>query len=353
MSSIKYDIKRDCALLEKDKSFSNLYNLICGHGDIPASLWLENNEEKTYTFTQLAAMADNYAARLQELFGTEGRVCISLDSCKEWFPLFWGLARSGHDVLTIDASMPDEKAENLLEQTKCIGIVSGKKHNLPSKYKQVLISELADSPKVENYQPIWAHDIALCTSGTTSNSRIFVYDDKTLCSLALFSVRVFEQNRLLIDNASFRTMAFLPFHHILGFAGIFIWCHFLGYTTVYLKDRSPITISRTAKQAKVNQIIAVPLLANSISRSLMAEVQKQGVLERTAFKAMLSLSLSVQAIAPKTGLRLAHDMFYFVQKKIFGTSIKSLVLGGSHTDAESLRLLNGIGYFTVCGYGMT
>ena len=351
--SFTYDILRDCGYLAKDKTFSNLYKLICAHGDIDAAAWLEKDVEKSLTFNQLAQQCDNYAANLQKLFGTEGRICISLDSSKEWFPLFWGLVRSGHDVLTLDASMADDKAGKLMEETKCIGIVSAKPHQLDEKYKQVNIKELIASPEVKDYTPIWGHNIALCTSGTTSDSRIFLYNEETICYLALFSAKVYLENHLLIDNECFRTLAFLPFHHILGFAAIFIWSHFLGDTTVYLKDRSPLTISRTVKKCRANQIVAVPLLANSICKTLKAEVNKQGILERAAFSTMLAISITAQRIAPKAGLKLACAMFKGIQEKVFGTGMKSIVLGGSHTDAESLRILNGIGYYTICGYGMT
>jgi len=351
--SFKYDIVRDCEFLYKDKTFRNLYDIICARGDIDAAEWIEKDTVKSLTFTQLAALADNYAAALGKMFGGKGRVCISLDSCKDWFPIFWGLVRSGHDILTLDANLPDTKAEDVMDQTGCIGIISAKYHELDAKYKQVLASDLENLPVVSDYSPVWGHNIALCTSGTTSDSKIFLYNEETICYLALFSAKVYRENHLLIDNETFKTLAFLPFHHILGFAAIFIWSHFLGDTTVYLKDRSPITISRTVKTCHVNQIVAVPLLANSISKGLMAEVNKQGVLERTIFNAMLNLSLATQAIAPKTGLKLAKSLFRGVQKKIFGTEMKSIVLGGSHTDAESLKILNGIGYFTICGYGMT
>ena len=352
-TSFKYDILRDCSLLSKEKTFANLYRLICAHGDIPAARWLEKDTPHSLSFSQLARQADNYAARLQTDFGTEGRICISLDSCKEWFPLFWGLVRSGHDVLTLDASMPDARAEEIMRETKCTGIVSARRHTLGKEFKQVMLSELIAAPEVESYEEIWGHDIALCTSGTTSDSRIFLYNEETICYLALFSAKVYKENRLLIDNANFKTLAFLPFHHILGFAAIFIWSHFLGDTTVYLKDRSPLTIVKTVKLCHVDQIVTVPLLANSLCKSLKAEVNKQGVLERAIFNGMLSLSLSVQTFAPKAGLKLAKNMFRGVRKKLLGNDMKSIVLGGSHTDPESLRILNGIGYYTICGYGMT
>ena len=348
-----YDVLRDCALLEKDKSFENLYKLICAHGEIFAAMWLEGNERCFLTFNQQKQLADNYAAVLSKIFGKEGRVCISLDACKEWFPLFWGLMRSGHDVLAIDPSMSDDKAENMMKQTNCTDIVCGRRRNLGPGYKQILVSDLANSPVVTDYKPLWGKNVSLCTSGTMSESRIFVYNEETICYLALFSAKVFKENHRLIDNLPFRTLAFLPFHHVLGFAGIFIWSHFLGYTTVYLKDRSPQTILNTCRRCKVSQIVTVPLLANNITKSLLLSIQNENFLVRSAFHVLMNISLGLQSISPKTGLSFANAMFRRVRKQILGDHIKSIVLGGGHTDPKSLRLLNAIGYYSLCGYGMT
>ena len=348
-----YDVLRDCALLEKDKSFETLYSLICGHGEIYAAMWMEGNVRRVLSFNQQKQLADNYAAVFTKIFGTEGRVCISMDACKEWFPVFWGLMRSGHDVLAIDPSMSDEKAQNMMKQTNCTMLVSSRKRRLPEGYKQVLAVDMANSPVVSGYKPKWGKNVALCTSGTTSESRIFVYEEQTICYLALFSAKVFKENHRLIDNQPFRTLAFLPFHHVLGFAGIFIWSHFLGYTTVYLKDRTPQTILNTSRRCKVSQIVTVPLLANNITKSLLLSVGSQNILSRAAFHSMVHISLAIQSVAPKAGMRFATSAFRGVRKQILGNHIKSLVLGGGHTDPKSLRLLNAIGYYSICGYGMT
>ena len=350
--SNNYDIIRDCTSLEKDKSFANLYGIICSRRNVKAAVWLENDKEKSITFKDMEFLCDSYAGHFSKILPS-GRVCIALDSCKEWFPIFWGLVRSGHDILLMDATKADSQIEDIMSQTGCVGIVCANTRNLPSRFKQVLSPSLAHLPGCDGYVPVWGHDIALCTSGTTSDSRIFVYNESTVCDIALFSRRVFKENKRLIDNCNMRVLAFLPFHHVLGFAAVFIWAHFTGYTTVYLKDRSPLTITRTAKRCKVNLIIAVPLLANSIARSIKAKVEQSGILERAMFNFLLRSSLALQRIAPKAGLRYASRHFYFTQDKVFGHNIKSIILGGSHTDPESLRILNGIGYFTVCGYGMT
>jgi len=350
-TEFKYDIKRSCLDLSKDKSFKNLFDLICAHGDIAAAQWLEDGEIKSLTFNQQRQLADNYAAYFRKRIGISGRICICLDCCKEWFPIFWGLVRSGHDILTVDAAADDAKLRSLMNQTRCDILVTPCQRKLDC--LQLLVSDLALSPEVTDYEPVWGHNIALCTSGTTSDSRIFVYNEDTICYLALFSANVYERNHLLIDNQCFKTLAFLPFHHILGFAAIFIWSHFLGDTTVYIKDRAPQTIVETCKKCRVNQIVSVPLLANNLCRGVKAEIAKKGKIAVVLVEAMELFSLAVQSILPRTGLALARRMFTKIQKNMLGTDIKSIVLGGSATDRRSLRHLNAMGYFTICGYGMT
>lgn len=349
----QYDVLRDCAILKNELTFRNLYELICAHGDNEAAVWLDGDIQKSLSYNQLKSQCDRCAAAFSKEFGTTGRVCVSMDAGKEWFPVFWGLIRSGHDVLAVDPSFPDDKVKYLMDQCGCRMIVSSRPRTLGPEYPCILSSNIVKAPAVDDYKPVWGHDIALCTSGTTAESKIFVYEEETICQLALFSEKVYNENHRLIDNEAFRTLAFLPFHHVLGFAGIFIWSHFLGYTVIYLKDRAPQTIQKTAKLCHVSQIVTVPLLANSISRNLSAEVDSMNFLIRGAFKAMVNISLSIQFIAPRFGLAFASSVFKGIQRRILGTDIRSIVLGGSHTDPRTLRLLNGIGYYSICGFGMT
>ena len=320
-------------------------------------MYLENGERKTITFNEQAARADVWTQFLSAYFPKKERVAISLDSCKDWFPLFWGLTRSGHDTLLLDPSFNDEKTAKMMKDANCHNIVAARRRILPEGFRQIGIDELRSLPATlepgRSCTPVWGHDIALCTSGTTSDSNIFVFDEETICEIALFSKKVFEENHLLIDNSLFRTLAFLPFHHVLGFAGVFIWSSFLGYTTVYLKDRAPQTIIQTVKRCKVSQIVTVPLFANSLTKSFYATLANQNFAMRALVKSMISYSIFIQSIFPKQGHRAAQHLFHYMRRKMLGTHIKSIVLGGSHADPEALKLLNAMGYFTVCGFGMT
>lgn len=346
-----YDVIRDCKALSGNKTFKTLYELICSHGKIPAAQWIENGEIRSWTYDEQAQFADNYAAAISSQIGTSGRVCISLDSCKEWFPLFWGLLRSGHDILAVDAMADDKKLSTLMREAGCDILISATHRNIQC--SQISIKTLIDSPVAENYKPVWGHNIALCTSGTTSDSRIFVYNEATICEIALFSEGVYKKNHLCIDDKGYNTLAFLPFHHILGLSAIFIWSSFTGFTLVYIKDRTPKTITETCQRCHINQIVTIPLLANNLSKGLLAEVGKRGKTAKAMFSLMEWTSLATQRIFPKAGLALAKKMFSKVRKNLLGDDITCIILGGSSTDSRSLRHLNAIGYYTICGFGMT
>ena len=109
-----HDVARDSALLSRNKTFENLFELTCAHGDVPAAIWLEGEDEKHWTFSDAKKKACAYAAWLHQNLPQGGFVAISMDTCKEWFPTFWGLILSGHNVLLLDAAMGDDLALHLM-----------------------------------------------------------------------------------------------------------------------------------------------------------------------------------------------------------------------------------------------
>ncbi len=354
--SSSYDVTGICALLEKEKTFANLYNLSCSHGNDTAATYLENGNKLTVSYSQLATVTDVWTSYLGKRFPEKERVAISLDTCKDWFPLFWGLVRSGHDTLLLDPACTDQKTVMLMEQAGCKAIVSGKRRKLPACFNVLDISELREldcstAPIV--LETSWGSNVALCTSGTTSDSQIFVYNESTICEIALLSLYIYNRNKLFISDSPHNTLAFLPFHHVLGFAAVFVWSTFLGFNSVFLKDRSAQTIQETVLKCCVTQIVTVPLLANSLTKSFYASLGRQNPVVRTCIRALLSASIFFQHLFPKAGHDVAGLVFHSLRKKLLGNSLKTLILGGSYANPEALRLLNALGYLTVCGFGMT
>ena len=109
-----HDVARDSALLKANKTFENLFEITCAHGEAVAAIWLEGETRMHWTFSDAKKKAFAYAARLCSLLPEKGFVAISMDTCKEWFPTFWGLILSGHEALLLDAAMADDLALHLM-----------------------------------------------------------------------------------------------------------------------------------------------------------------------------------------------------------------------------------------------
>ena len=106
-----HDILQKSRLLREDKRLETLFALTCSYEDEAAAIELVDGREQVTTYADYRQMTMNYAAYLRKTIGQEKRgsfVGISMDTCKEWFPTFWGLTQAGYCVLLIDASRDDK-----------------------------------------------------------------------------------------------------------------------------------------------------------------------------------------------------------------------------------------------------
>ncbi|NLV58413.1 MAG: aminotransferase class I/II-fold pyridoxal phosphate-dependent enzyme [Clostridiales bacterium] len=351
-----YDIMEKSQALRQDMSLRNLFELTCAYGDVAAAVELVDDKEQITTYTQYRQWSVNYAAYLRNAIGVEKRgafVAISLETCKEWYPTFWGVIQAGYNALLLDANLPDDMIAYLMSQAGSDIIITQKERSLTG-VKLIKAVELFAAPAAQDFIPDYGDNVALCTSGTTSTSRVFVYNGRAIAEQVLSSQLIYEENKRLIDNRNMRVLAFLPYHHVLGFIANLLWVSFIGYTNVYLKDRSPATIVQTARRCRVEMMITVPLLANNMCTTLRKKLAKESRLKQGLFNAMMYLSLGTQRIAPRFGLWLGGQvLFKSILENALGSQLRVVILGGSHTPTEHLKLFNGLGYYTVCGFGMT
>ena len=356
----KHDVAAKSAALRNDMSLENLFKIICDYQDVEAAVELEKKGEESFekvtTYAMYEQMTRNYAAYLRQTIGAEKQGCfvaISMDTCKEWFPTFWGVIQAGYNALLVDISLSDEMVAYLLGQAGSGFLITGKPRVLEG-IRQISTQELFATPEAQDFVPEYGDQVALCTSGTTNTSRIFVYNGRAIAEQVLSSELIHGENRRMIDNLNRRTLAFLPFHHVLGFIVHLLWVSFIGYSNVFLKDRAPQTILETTRKCQVEMLISVPLLANNLCVSLKKKLAKESKLKQAMFSAMLGISLGVQRVAPSLGIALAQKvLFKGVLEKALGPQMKAVLLGGSHTPEEYLKMLNALGYYTVCGFGMT
>ncbi|MCI5565227.1 MAG: aminotransferase class I/II-fold pyridoxal phosphate-dependent enzyme [Clostridiales bacterium] len=343
-------------LLRQNMTLENLFRLIVQDKDKVAARYLSGNEEKSVTYGVYEQRAYACAAALQSALPDAERgafIGLQLDTCPEWFSLFWGIIAAGFNAVLVDFSLNDEMTAYILRQAGAAALIT-KKERAGQSVRQFTAASLNAAPAAAVFLPVFGDMVALCTSGTTDTSRVFVYNAQAVCSQVLNSQLLYERNQRIVCDAPRRNLAFLPYHHIFGFMVCLMWIHFIGYENTYLHDRSPKTVQETARRFHVTHLMAVPVLANNLSVSLSKKLAKEKRLKRYAFKASRSVSLALQAVAPGAGLDFARRvLFRKVVDQMLGRDIRCIILGGSHTPKEHMRTLSALGYYTVSGFGMT
>ncbi len=351
------DISARSQALRQDMSMRTLYDITTSEQDLVAARWLEGDEERSLTFGDYRAQTMACAAYLTDAIGANNRgryVAIQMETSPQWFPTFWGLMAAGYQAILLDVNLPDDMTAYMMQQAGACALVTRHKRALPEDLVQVLHADLFAAKPQEGFEPRWASQVALCTSGTTDTSRIFVYDEEAICHQVLNSELLHSLNTRIVSGENERSLAFLPYHHVFGFMVNLLWSNFIGYETVFMKDRAPETILGTARRFKITFLCTVPLLANSLSVSLNKKVAKEGAKKRALFKFARGLSLLLQRINPTFGMDFARNvLFKDVVSQILGPDVKCIILGGSHTPEEHMRTVSALGYFTVCGFGMT
>ena len=202
---------------------------------------------------------------------------------------------------------------------------------------------------------VWANEIALCTSATSLNVKICVYDGKAICTQITNSDLICKKNQIIKTHyhGYLKQLAFLPFYHIFGLMASYFWFAFFGRCFVFLKDLSSDTIIRTIKKHEVTHIFAVPMLWHTVHKTLIREINKQDEKTKNKFYKGLKLSNKLQSICPRLGLKITKKLFSEVREKVFGESVAFMISGGSYLSYDTSYVINGIGYPLFNGYGMT
>ena len=345
--------KERCERLEAKPTLQNFFEVLCSRRSDVFAVWLEGDTERTYDYAHLYERSFACAGEvIRSGFGAEGgRVGVAVDTCPDWAILFWGLLAAGRVPLLLDPSLPDAQLAYLMRQAGAAALLTRKRRSLDCVQKAP--EELLNGGAFTG-EPRWSDNVAVCTSGTTSTSRVFVYNGAAICRQAVgFMGHQFYPCITCEESGPIRTLSFLPLNHIFGLMTNIICTPIQSCPQVYLKDRAPQTILETCRKCRVEMILCVPLLANGIAAGVMKEVARQSAVKRFGFRVLQELSLAAQELNPRWGLRVGHRLFRSVNAKLFGDSLLQIVVGGARMPKEYLRTLNALGYAVTVGYGMT
>ena len=374
MRKYKIDRCNECMdMLKKDKNYRNIFRIFCSHETITSVEFKLDGEIKKLSFADMEFVSEYCGDKIIEILKDvpKGFVCLKLANCPEWFGIFWGILLAGYKPFLVDARHDENLTKYFLDESGAVAIISTDNYGFEGvkcvdaneiiklgKRTLLEVSANADRTSKTREERImsydWGDEVALCTSGTTSTAKIFVYNGETMANqIENAREEEFADSNICGDEEK-RNLCFLPLNHLFGFMANYIWFGFFGSSMVMPDKIAPSVLLSTCRDHHVTHILAVPLLFNNIAKGIKQKIEKQSKFKQFMFNRMLDISLFAQKIEPNFGISVAKKLFgKSVLSNLAGDDIICLISGGGHVLPETLRIVNGIGYYTICGFGMT
>ncbi|MDO4939463.1 MAG: AMP-binding protein [Lachnospiraceae bacterium] len=326
-------------LLKKDSGYSGMFHMMERfNDDVAGEMTDRNGKEIKRTYREYITMSKAACARLQTMgTGDDGKIIgLLYDTCMDWPVLLWGILMSGNIPLLLNPMIDDHTNDAILSEARAESYVAAKP--IDGSEKRFIDAALllgsgpeSDTGKTASCEEKWGRYVALCTSGTTGASRIFLYDSQTIANhmLSFDEAKHRNPDMPFIEDKPCKLLSFLPFHHVFGFSVVYLLYSCTGKTLVYLRDKSVNTILGTCRKHGVTHLYCIPLFFNALA---------DGIAKKLGDKDIHRLSFITKDI---------------IKRNTLGTKIRSMITGGGHVPASTLDILNSVGYPLCNGFGMT
>ena len=345
-------------LQESDKDLKSIFLLMTGE---PEKLFAESNDGYNITkitYGEFRERTERMAGSLSVVLGNISKnsfIGIYMNNSEEWLEVFWAILMLGFRPMLVNNRMSKSVLEDIITKYDVKAVISdaGELGN-----NTVALDDLMKVFKDEKAVPVkaekdgWADELALMSSGTTSNVKICIYNGETMYYQICDSARIIKECKPIKAHCEgeLKQLTFLPFYHVFGLVAVYMWFGYFDRSFVFLKDFSSETILNTVRRHKVTHIFSIPLLWNTVYDTVIRTAKQRGEYDKLMKGIVISEKLAGVPLLGKLFTKLA---FKSVREQIFGDSIRFLISGGSAISEDVLRFFNAIGYHLANGYGMT
>ena len=292
------------------------------------------------------------ARKIREAVRSEEKfIALKLPNGPEFCILFWAILAAGFDLLLLNSLQNTDDAIEMMAQAGTETLITNK---LNEDFAYLAAADLIAEADSFPEETAWGDRIALCTSGTTGDARIFVHDSGGVINLAACLIRLSDQtDRWVRPGVNEKCLAFLPFHHIFGLMAVFMLTYMLGNTFIFIPSLAPEVILESCRKHRVTQVISIPLFWNAVVKGLYRKIRlTEGEKTVAAFDKMIDASLKAQAAGKKVPFYYAAKL-KSIRNQILGDDVYLGCSGGGYIPVQTLRVINGLGYYLSSGYGMT
>lgn len=342
------------ALLASDQTLQDIFQIMFSSEN--NLLWEKNDgfRIQTGTYRQTKEQILRAASALYEKIGaTHSYVALAMENSPEWIVGFWAILASGNKPYLVNLRYPDTLTQQIYNTLAIQYTICTNSTELTTQH--ISISDLLIHRGSSIPTDIFEDELAFSSSATSMNEVICFYSGYQIAQQILNFEGIIKQEPRITKHykGNLKQLAFLPFYHVFGLFAVYFWFTFFGRTLVFLRDLSAESILKTCRRHKVTHIFAVPLLWHTVEKNVVETAKDRGEKQYRKLLRGISLCTKIQNIFPSAGAAFSKWLMRDVTDQLFGRSVMFCISGGSYMRDSALALLNGIGYNTYNGYGMS
>ena len=316
----------------------------------------DNGKIRHYKYSKYRRHAFEFASAISSLLYQQPKhrvIALKVTNCPRWCEMFWAILMCGYKPLLIDAKASKEGTENLLKQTNAIAIITDDLYLYTINKFSVI--DIVEESHEYSFTPEWENEVIFCSSGTTGNVKLMVYNGENLVHQINESIMMGEISKDIMYPKSLgelKILAMVPLHHIFGFVAVFLWYTFYGKTLVFPSSNSSKDLLSLCAKRKITHVYSVPLFWDSIATSLERKKAMQPQNKQEIIDKMIGYNTG-KLNKKDAGTGAKNVAKKKIQKNILGTKIRYCISGGGYLNNKTATIINGIGYPLYNGFGMT
>lgn len=308
-----------------------------------------------WSYRRVAEAAYAFARELEARGVDKGeRVLLWAANGPEWVAAFFGCALRGAVVVPLDLESAPDFVARVQAQTGARLVL----HSAETKAQAeklgppaFALEELESVVDGRSVSPFVNVDIAaddlveiIYTSGTTAEPRgVCLTHRNLLANLAPLEEEMRKYMKWVRLVHPLRFLCLLPLSHVFGqFMGILV-PQLLGGEVIFFDALNPSEIAATIKSRKVNIVVTVPRLLDSLREHVERREESRGLLSN-----LRRLIEKNEGAHPLKRMWTARRIHHY-----FGWRLWAFVTGGATLGAETETFWRRLGYAVVQGYGMT
>ena len=345
----KYIYKSDKLIHEQNLTMEQIFNysyVLNKHG-VAFEYFDFNNKYRSLSYKDVKKNTFRYASVISKaLEGCEKHnvIILKYTNSPEWCEFFYAILMAGYKPLLVNAKTDKDGVNNLIRQTKAVAVVSDD----PFTYDvmKLRVDIVASLPENKNFTPSWENEVIFCSSGTTGDVKLMVFDGENLCHQVAASLEMPNYTNDIMYPGKIKILGMIPFHHIFGFVAVFLWYSFYGKEIVFPKSMSSKDIQDVCINSGITHVYSVPLFWDSLARQYLRTMEMADEKTKGYLLALLEMNLH-------GGKKLSSIVVKKIQKSLLGNKVRMCISGGGYISEETISTINGIGYPLYNGFGMT